>query len=104
MALMVGMALAIPATSAWSQMGPGSASTVSVTESANAMDHQLANRISQAWSEGKDASGAVAFQENGEIALSEGKPEEARQYFKAAERELNGLKPAPMGEPSTSAF
>jgi len=36
---------------------------------------------------------AAAFQENGEIALSEGNQQQARRYFEAAERELARLHP-----------
>jgi hypothetical protein len=44
-----------------------------------------------AGSEGKDASGAEAFQENGEIALSEGKEHQAKGYLQAALREIAGI-------------
>lgn len=57
----------------------------------SAMDRDVSCRISQAWSEDKDASGAEAFHENGEIALSEGKEQEANGYFQAALRELAGI-------------
>ncbi len=82
------------APAAWAQSMPqGNTSEVSATESTNTMDQELAQKISQAWSEGKDASGAAAFQENGEIALSEGNPQQARRYFEAAEHELARLHP-----------
>lgn len=57
------------------------------------MDQNLSRQIKQAWSEGKNATAAMAFQENGEIALSESKEQQARQYFQAAERELMTLTP-----------
>jgi hypothetical protein len=82
------------APAAWAQSMPqGNTSVVSASESTNTMDQELAQKISQAWSEGKDASGAAAFQENGEIALSEGNPQQARRYFEAAEHELARLHP-----------
>jgi hypothetical protein len=62
-------------------------------DSASVMDQNVSREIKQAWSEGKNATGAMAFQENGEIAMDEGKEKEARQYFQAAERELETLKP-----------
>ncbi len=86
--------LAISTTAVWAQATPQNASlTVNSTQNVDAMDQDLAQKISQAWSEGKDASGAVAFQENGEIALSEGNQQQARHYFEAAEHELASLRP-----------
>ncbi len=76
---------------AGSATGIGSHQTASVMqdeESASAMDQEVSRRISQAWSEDKDTSGAEAFQENGEIALGEGKEQEAKGYFHEALREL----------------
>lgn len=82
------------APAAWAQSMPqGKTSMVSTNENAGTMDVELAQKISQAWSEGKDASGAAAFQENGEIALSEGNQHEARRYFESAEQELARLHP-----------
>ena len=65
----------------------------SVSESASVMDQNLSREIKKAWSEGKNATAAMAFQENGEIALSEGKDQEAKQYFSNAEQELATLQP-----------
>jgi hypothetical protein len=65
------------------------------------MDQDLAQQISQAWSEGKDASDAVSFQVKGEIAQSQGNPQQARRYFEAAEHELTALRPSPAGVPSS---
>jgi hypothetical protein len=98
--------LAISATAARGQTAPSSGvgSTVSATQIADAMDQEVAQKISQAWSEGKDANAAVAFQENGEIALSEGNPQQARRCFEAAEHELTGLQLSPVGAPSSSAY
>jgi hypothetical protein len=82
------------APAVWGQSMPqGKTPVVSTSESAGTMDQELAQKISQAWSEGKDASGAAAFQENGEIALSEGNEQEARRYFESAEQELARLHP-----------
>jgi len=61
------------------------------------MDQEVSRRISRAWSEDEDASGAEAFQENGQIALSEGKEQEAKGYFQAALRELPGLEAGQSG-------
>jgi len=104
LALMFAASFAIPATPAWSQMmAPQSrVSAMSASDSAGALDQDVAQKISEAWSEGKDASGAVAFQENGEIALSEGNTNQARSDFEAAEHELAGLKVTPVGVPSDS--
>ncbi len=102
-----GMALmlASSATSARGQTASsGVGSTVSATQSADAMDQDLAQQISQAWSEGKDVSGAVAFQVKGEIAHSQGNPQQARRYFEAAEHELTVLRPSPVGAPSSSGY
>jgi hypothetical protein len=63
------------------------------SDSASVMDQTVSRDIKQAWSEGKNATAAMAFQENGEIAMSEGKERDARQYFQAAESELGTLKP-----------
>jgi len=62
-------------------------------DSAFLMDQKLYGEIKQAWSKGKNATLAMSFQENGEIAMSEGKERDARQYFQAAESELGTLKP-----------
>jgi hypothetical protein len=70
---------------------PGSAG--SARESASLMDHNVSREIKQAWSEGKNTTLAMSFQENGEVAMSEGKEMEARQYFQAAEQELGTLQP-----------
>ena len=45
-----------------------------------AMDRDVSREIKEAWSQGKDASGAAAFQENGEIALSEGNDNWRRHF------------------------
>jgi len=88
------LVLAVSTATAWGQTMPQStASTGSATGNVDSMDQDVALKISQAWSEGKDASGAAAFQENGEIALSEGNQQQARRYFEAAERELARLHP-----------
>jgi hypothetical protein len=65
----------------------------SVQDSASLMDQKVSREIKQAWSDGKNATLAMSFQENGEIAMSEGKEKEARQYFQAAEQELTTLQP-----------
>jgi hypothetical protein len=62
-------------------------------ENASLMDQNVSRDIKQAWSEGKNATAAMAFQENGEIAMSEGKEREASRYFQAAETELGTLEP-----------
>jgi hypothetical protein len=95
--------LTFTAPVAWGQSGPqyvrGPAGMVDPSgaghghDSASLMDQSVSREIKQAWSEGKNATGAMAFQENGEIAMDEGKEKEARQYFQAAERELGTLEP-----------
>jgi hypothetical protein len=62
-------------------------------DSASLMDQTVSREIKQAWSEGKNATAAMAFQENGEIAMGEGNEKQARQYFQAAEQELERLTP-----------
>lgn len=57
-------------------------------DSGFAVEQEVSREIKEAWAQGKDASGAAAFQENGEIALSEGREQEAKQYFRAAQQEL----------------
>jgi hypothetical protein len=105
LALMLAIAFAIPATASWGQMAPReSGSVISASQSVDVLDQEVAQKISQAWSEGKDASGAVAFQENGEIALSEGNQDQARRNFEAAEHELAHLKPNPVQAPSASVY
>jgi hypothetical protein len=95
---------ALNVSPAWSQTvskdssgcGPASASynpVSTMSEDPLVMDQNLSREIKQAWSEGKNATAAMAFQENGEIALNKGKDREARQYFAEAERELATLQP-----------
>jgi hypothetical protein len=67
----------------------------SANVSAAQMDEDLSRQIKQAWSEGKNATAAMAFQENGEIAMNEGKETTAKQYFHRAEQELATLQPEP---------
>jgi hypothetical protein len=95
-ALIFATSLAVPATAAWAQMTSQSGGV----ENADTMDMELARQISQAWSEGKDASGALAFQENGEIALSAGHVQQATNDFEAAEQELGRLQPTRVSAPS----
>jgi hypothetical protein len=88
---------------AWGQSAPQNVTAAGATAAYNTswstrdnpslMDQNLSGEIKQAWSEGKDATGAMAFQENGEIAMSKGEDEQATQYFQAAERELGTLQP-----------
>src|SRR5260370_40581658 len=69
---------------AGSAIGSGSYQTAAAMqdkESGSAMDQEVSRRISHAWSEDKDASGDEAFQEHGEIALSEGKVQQPKGYF-----------------------
>ncbi len=61
--------------------------------SASQMDQKLYGEIKQAWSEGKNATLAMSYQENGEIAMGEGREKEAKQYFQAAEQDLRTLQP-----------
>ncbi|MGO9062466.1 MAG: hypothetical protein ACLQU2_34655 [Candidatus Binataceae bacterium] len=86
--------LALTTATVWAQTTPQNATlTVSSNQSVDEIDQDVAQKISQAWSEGKDASGAVAFQENAEIAMSEGNQQQARHYLVAAEHELAQLRP-----------
>jgi hypothetical protein len=68
------------------------------------MDQAVSRKIEQAWSEGKDASGAAAFQENGEIALGEGKWQQARQYFEQALANLGAIEAPTGGRTITVAY
>jgi hypothetical protein len=72
-------------------------------KSASAMDQDVSRKIKQAWAQGKDASGALAFQENGEIALSEGKEQEAKKHFQAAEQELARIGVSPDGSDASAS-
>jgi len=99
----VALLLTLSAPTAWGQSEAnhlatsrpaGSYNTAySMNDSASLMDQNLSREIKQAWSEGKNATLAMSFQENGEIALGEGKEQQARQYFQAAEHELGTLQP-----------
>jgi hypothetical protein len=92
---------ALSTTYAWSQTAPNDpqgrcdkvayASPSFGAASASVMDLNLSQNIKRAWSEGKNATAAMAFQENGEIAMSERKDREAKQYFGQAEREFATL-------------
>jgi hypothetical protein len=96
--------LTFTAPVAWGQSAPSNMAASATTgayqtdwsthDSASLMDQDVSREIKQAWSEGKNATGAMAFQENGEIAMVDGKEKEARQYFQAAEQELGTLKPS----------
>jgi hypothetical protein len=95
--------LTFSAPIAWGQSEPNSVSVFGATgsyntaystnDTASQMDQNLSREIKQAWSQGKNATLAMSFQENGEIALGEGKEQQARQYFRAAEHELGTLQP-----------
>jgi hypothetical protein len=95
--------LTLGAPIAWGQSAPNNVAEPPVTGSYNTaysmndrasqMDQNLSREIKQAWSQGKNATLAMSFQENGEIALGEGKEQQARQYFQAAEHELGTLQP-----------
>jgi hypothetical protein len=87
--------LTFSAAVAWGQSIPKNVAAFGVTgsthDSASLTDQNLSREIKQAWSEGKNATLAMSFQENGEIAMGEGKEKQARQYFQAAELELGTL-------------
>jgi hypothetical protein len=95
--------LGLSAPLAWGQIAPSGGhpcnstsaySPVSGTnESAAQMDQDLSRQIKQAWSAGENATAAMAFQENGEIAMNEGNENAAKQYFRHAEHELATLQP-----------
>lgn len=87
--------LAIPTAMSAGQMAPRSAVSVVApgSESVVSLQMDVTHKITRAWSESKDASGAAAFKENGDIALNDGHPEQARRYFEAAEEELAHLSP-----------
>jgi hypothetical protein len=95
--------LTFSAPIAWGQSEPNGVSVFGATgsyntaystnDTASQMDQNLSREIKQAWSQGKNATLAMSFQENGEIALGEGKEQQARQYFQAAEHELETLQP-----------
>ncbi len=103
LALMLAASPIIAASAAWGQKMPqNTGSAVNASDRVDAMDQKLSYDISRAWSENEDASGAVAFQENGEVALSEGDQQRARGYFEAAEKELAHLKPSPTAASSSA--
>jgi hypothetical protein len=91
------LVLTFGAPVAWCQSVPknvaASGSAEPVRDTASLMDQNVSREIKEAWSEGKNATLAMSFQENGEIAMGEGKEREARQYFQAAEQELGTLQP-----------
>ena len=91
------LVLTFTAQGAWGQSVPENAAASSSAgfkrDSVSLLDQNVSREIKQAWSEGKNATLAMSFQENGEIAMGEGKEREARQYFQAAEQELGTLQP-----------
>jgi hypothetical protein len=91
------LVLMFSAPSAWGQSESKnmatSGSAVSARQSVSQTDQNVSREIKQAWSEGKNATLAMSFQEHGEIAMGEGKEREATQYFQAAEQELGTLRP-----------
>ena len=100
---------AVSAPIAWGQTRPVTGSGIEVgapgaQDTASAMDQQVSRKITQAWSEGKDASGAAAFQENGEIALIEGNEQEAKGFFRSALNALNTLNAVPESEASNRSL
>ena len=100
----VALLLTFSAPIAWGQSEPNGVSVFGATGSYNSaystnesgaqMDQNLSRQIKQAWSEGKDATLAMSFQENGEIALGEGRDEQAKQYFRAGAHALATPQPA----------
>ena len=98
----VALMLGSLATAVRAQTAPSPLNSVVLIEADDAMDLQLAKQISEAWTQGKDVTAAVAFQVKGENALSQGDPLEASRYFEAAEHELTVLRPIPLGAPSAS--
>jgi len=98
------LVLTLSAPLAWGQSVPTDVSPSGVAaeyqagqtttpESAALMDENVSRDIKQAWSTGKNATAAMAFQENGEIAMSEGKEREASRFLRAAEQKLGTLEP-----------
>ncbi len=93
--------LTLSAPVAWGQSAPttvaesGGAENASwsTRDGASLMNQKVSREIKQAWSEGKNATLAMSLQENGEIAMDEGREKEAREYFQAAEQELARLQP-----------
>jgi len=83
----------VPKDGAESGVSGGYTTSWSTQNSPSLMDQNVSREIKQAWSEGKNATAAMAFQENGEIAMGEGNEKQARQYFQAAEQELERLTP-----------
>jgi len=81
-------ASSLPASPGAVGSGNHQAASVLASTDASAMDKEVGREIAQAWAEHKDASGAAAFLENGEIALSEGRDQEAKEYFRKALDEL----------------
>ena len=91
------LVLTFSAPIAWGQsvskIVAASGSAEFTRDSASLMDQNVSREIKQAWSEGKNATLAMSFQENGEIAMGQGKEREAKEYLQAAERELGTLQP-----------
>jgi hypothetical protein len=86
---------------------PGSAietGGAATQNSASAMDQDVSHKIRQAWSEGKDASVAAAFHENGEMALINGNEQEAKEFFRSALNALNTLNAGPESEASNRSL
>lgn len=100
---------AVSAPITWGQTRPSTGSAIEAGDAgtqdiASAMDHDVSRKIEQAWSEGKDVSGAAAFQENGGISLGEGKRKQARQYFEQALANLGAMKAPTGGRAITVAY
>jgi hypothetical protein len=100
---------AVSAPIAWGQARPVPGSAIeaggaATQESASAMGQDVSRKIKQAWSEGKDASGAAAFHENGEIALINGNEQEAKGFFRSALNALNTLNAVPESEASNRSL
>jgi hypothetical protein len=102
------LALTFTASVAWGQSVPryttASGAIGDRHDTASLMEQNISREIKQAWSDGKNATLAMSFQENGEIAMDEGKEEQARRYFRAAEQELRSLKPEHASYTSYTSF
>ncbi|HKD66570.1 MAG TPA: hypothetical protein VKB84_06990 [Candidatus Binataceae bacterium] len=86
------------APAAWSQMVPDPNPALAParnpahptsTESLTAQAQELTKKIDQAKAQGRDTSVASAEQSQGEMAMQQGKSQDAVRHFQAGEQSLN---------------
>lgn len=97
------VALAV-APSAWCQLVPRmNANNPTSAESLTALSQDLTEKISQAKSQGRDVSAAVAERALGERAMQQDNDQEAVRHFQSGEQALGFSQPKASGNSGSGA-